>query len=57
MYYSSKGEMTMKQKKSHDKSLFKKTVAEIRESILFDLLIEILIFIPRLFIRLLKNIF
>ncbi|MET3321526.1 UNVERIFIED_ORG: hypothetical protein ABIC97_004629 [Peribacillus simplex] len=46
-----------KEKKNGQCGIFKDILIEIRDSILFELVWNILMFIPRMMIRLIKNIF
>ncbi|MFD4931475.1 hypothetical protein ACFWMS_21620 [Peribacillus butanolivorans] len=46
-----------KEKKNGQGDIFKDILIEIRDSILFELVWNILMFIPRMMIRLIKNIF
>ena len=46
-----------KEKKNVQGGIFKDILIEIRDSILFELVCNILMFIPRMMIRLIKNIF
>lgn len=46
-----------KEEKNGQSGNFKDILIEIRDSILFDLVWNILMFIPRMMIRLIKNIF
>jgi hypothetical protein len=46
-----------KEKKNGQGGIFKDILMEIRDSILFELVWNILMFIPRMMIRLIKNIF
>lgn len=51
-----KGGEEMKKEKSQE-GFFKNILNEIRNSILFELIWSILLFIPRMIIRLIKNIY
>lgn len=46
-----------KEKKKGRDGFFKDILIEIRDSILFELALNIIMFIPRMMIRLIKNIF